>query len=161
VGILSGVNLFALVLSGPLVILFCSAVLANPRRWFFAAVANAVGTVAGCYGMVFLVNQHGTAFVKESFPTTFQSKWWSWTENTMQEYGPMASVPVAAMPIILHPLIFFAKLSNMGDGTLLTSILIGRILKYSLMSQLALSAPHLLKFFGASKATIEEVKKSS
>ena len=32
VGLLSGANLFLLVMSAPLVILYCSAVLANPNR---------------------------------------------------------------------------------------------------------------------------------
>merc|ERR1712187_3123 len=159
VGALSGLNLFTLVLSGPLVILFCSAVLANPRRWFFTAVANAVGTVAGCVVLVILVDARGTDFVKDSFPSTFSSKWWKWTEGMMETYGAAAAVPISAMPIILHPLIFFAKLSNMRNAVLLTSILVGRILKYCIMSQMALTAPAALRFFGASKETIEEVKK--
>ena len=33
VGFLSGANLFLLVMSAPLVILYCSAVLANPKRF--------------------------------------------------------------------------------------------------------------------------------
>merc|ERR1719343_1939677 len=82
VGLLSGLNLFTLVLSGPLVVLFCSAVLANPRRWFFAALANAVGTVAGCALMVYLIEQNGSDYIKEAFPSTFASKWWTWTEKT-------------------------------------------------------------------------------
>ena len=35
------------------------------------------------------------------------------------------------MPIILHPLIFFAKLSKMSDFAILLAILVGRIIKYS------------------------------
>jgi len=159
VGVLSGANLFTLVMSGPLVILFCSAVLANPKRWFFTACMNAVGTVLGCFLMVLLIEARGTDFVKDSFPSTFKSKWWSWTEGMMQEYGSVAAVPVAAMPIILHPLIFFAKLSNMSNLTLLGSILVGRVAKYSIMSQMALTAPQALRFFGASKEVIAEVKK--
>jgi len=131
VGALSGLNLFTLVLSGPLVVLFCSAVLANRQRWLFTAVANAIGTVAGCFLLVLLIEQRGTDFVKDTFPSTFKSKWWAWTEGMMQAYGSVAAVPVAAMPIILHPLIFFGKLSNMSNAMLLGSILMGRIAKYS------------------------------
>lgn len=159
VGILSGLNLFTLVLSGPLVVLFCSAVLANRERWFWTSLANAVGTVLGCCLMVLLIEQRGTDFIKESFPSTFKSKWWSWTEGVMQDYGSLAAVPVAAMPIILHPLIFFAKLSNMSNVVLLGSIFVGRVVKYMIMSQVALTAPKALRFFGASQATIDEVSK--
>mmetsp|Transcript_21197 Transcript_21197/g.41442 ORF Transcript_21197/g.41442 Transcript_21197/m.41442 type:complete len:184 (-) Transcript_21197:59-610(-) len=161
VGALSGANLFVLVMSGPLVVLYCSAVLTNPRRWFFTACANAVGTVLGCLLLVTLMEARGSDFVKEAFPSTFKSKWWSWTEQTMQSYGSVAAVPIAAMPIILHPLIFFAKLSSMGNATLLGSILLGRVLKYSIMAQMALGAPQALRFFGASKETIDTVKKGS
>ncbi|CAE7316728.1 unnamed protein product [Symbiodinium pilosum] len=160
VGILSGANLFLLVMSAPLVILYCSAVLANPKRWLYTAIANAVGTVLGCLILVILMEERGIDFIKESFPSTFTSKWWSWSEGMMQAYGPVAAIPISAMPIILHPLIFFAKLSKMSDFVLLTAILIGRIVKYSIMAQMALTAPHLLKFFGASQEVIQAVKKT-
>ena len=87
----------------------------------------------------------------------------------MQSYGSIAAVPVSAMPIILHPLIFFAKLSKMshstrhkskasapGDATILAAILLGRVIKYSIMAQMALTAPQLLRFFGASQETIQQ-----
>ncbi|CAE8673030.1 unnamed protein product, partial [Polarella glacialis] len=115
IGILSGANLFVLVLSGPLVVLYCSAVLASPKRWLWTAVANAVGTVLGCGLMLMLLERRGAEFFKQEFPGAFQSKWWTWTETQMQSYGPLAAVPVAAMPIILHPLIFFGHLTNMTD----------------------------------------------
>mmetsp|Transcript_59621 Transcript_59621/g.141870 ORF Transcript_59621/g.141870 Transcript_59621/m.141870 type:complete len:187 (+) Transcript_59621:124-684(+) len=157
VGILSGVNLFTLVLSTPLVVLYCSAVLANEKMWLRTAVCNAVGTVAGVVVLCSLVDVHGTGFIRETFPTTFESRWWAWTEHMMQTYGAVAAVPVAAMPIILHPLVFFAKLSGMSPAVLYTSILVGRILKYSIMAHMAMSAPQLLKYFGASKEVIAEV----
>eukprot|EP00931_Biecheleriopsis_adriatica_P121754 TRINITY_DN96812_c0_g1_i1.p1 TRINITY_DN96812_c0_g1~~TRINITY_DN96812_c0_g1_i1.p1 ORF type:complete len:208 (-),score=42.23 TRINITY_DN96812_c0_g1_i1:292-843(-) len=159
VGFLSGLNLFVLVMSGPLVILYCSAVLANPRRWLYTAVANAVGTVLGCFFLVLLIEDRGVDFIKETFPATFQNKWWAWTETQMQAYGHVAAVPISAMPIILHPLIFFAKLSKMGDTVLLLAILIGRVLKYSIMAQMALTAPRMLRFFGASDQVIASVEK--
>eukprot|EP00933_Yihiella_yeosuensis_P040236 TRINITY_DN34492_c0_g1_i1.p1 TRINITY_DN34492_c0_g1~~TRINITY_DN34492_c0_g1_i1.p1 ORF type:complete len:186 (-),score=28.52 TRINITY_DN34492_c0_g1_i1:120-677(-) len=160
VGLLSGVNMFTLVMSGPLVILYCSSVLAAPKRWFLTAVANAVGTVAGCFVMVLFMETKGTEFIKAEFPSTFQSKWWTWTEQQMHSYGHLATVPVAAMPIILHPLIFFGKLSNMSDTALLTAILLGRIIKYSIMAQMALTAPRMLRFFGATDAVIQTVEKT-
>merc|ERR1712007_278931 len=110
-----------------------------------------IGTVAGCFVLVLIVDARGTGFVKDAFPTTFQSKWWKWTEGVMETYGPVAAVPVSAMPIVLHPLIFFAKLSNMGNVALLGSILVGRVAKYCIMAQMALTAPAALRFFGALK----------
>lgn len=161
VGLLSGANLFTLIMAGPLVVLFCSAVLANKNRWFYTAFANAAGTVLGSLVLVVLMDQKGTGFVKDAFPSTFQSKWWAWTEDVMKTYGPPMAVPVAAMPIILHPLIVFGKLSGMSNFALLGAIFIGRVIKYCVMAWMAMSAPHALKFFGASSQTIEAVKKKS
>jgi len=42
-----------------------------------------------------------------------------------------------AMPIILHPLIFFGKLSKMSDFAILLAILVGRIIKYSSWAEAA------------------------
>ena len=42
-----------------------------------------------------------------------------------------------AMPIILHPLIFFGKLSKMSDFAILLAILVGRIIKYSSWAETA------------------------
>lgn len=157
VGMLNCLNCFLLVLSGPLVILFCSAVLANRRRWLLSAFLNAAGTTLGCLILVVLVDMKGVAFIKEAFPSTFQSKWWGWTEGMMQHYGGPAMVPVAAMPIIVQPLVFFGKLTEMNNVAILLSILIGRTIKYSIMAQLALLAPGMLKFFGAKKEAIESL----
>eukprot|EP00438_Fugacium_kawagutii_P021005 Skav228370 [mRNA] locus=scaffold1981:230342:241021:+ [translate_table: standard] len=146
VGLLSGANLFLLVMSAPLVILYCSAVLANPKRgWLYTAIANAVGTVLGCLILIILMEERGMDFIKESFPATWIHKWWSWTEGMMQSYGSFAAVPVSAMPIILHPLIFFAKLSKMSDFTILLAILVGRIIKYSTLSLKVTSKHELIQ----------------
>ena len=44
-------------------------------------MANAVGTVLGCLALIILMEERGIDFIKESFPATFTSKWWSWTEG--------------------------------------------------------------------------------
>lgn len=44
-------------------------------------MANAVGTVLGCLVLIILMEERGIDFIKESFPATFTSKWWSWTEG--------------------------------------------------------------------------------
>lgn len=124
------------------------------------AIANAIGTVAGCFFLVLLIEDRGIDIVKENFPSTFQSKWWVFTEDAMQKYGPIATVPISAMPIILHPLIVFAKLAKMSDSALLLAILIGRIAKYMIMAQMALTAPRALRFFGASDEVIKDVTKA-
>jgi len=48
----------------------------------------------------------------------------------------------------------------MSNAWLLGSILVGRIVKYCIMAQMALVAPSALRFFGASQETIGKVQKA-
>lgn len=148
VGALSGINNFTLVLSGPLVVLFISGVLANPSRRFIAALANAVGTVAGVYGIMQLLELHGEDYLRASLPSVFASQAWDTTEHYVQAYGWGGAVLVSCMPIVLQPLICICVLAGMPSSVLLASVFIGRTIKYSIMAQLAVTAPHLLRFFG-------------
>mmetsp|Transcript_7092 Transcript_7092/g.17115 ORF Transcript_7092/g.17115 Transcript_7092/m.17115 type:complete len:197 (+) Transcript_7092:65-655(+) len=157
VGAGSGINMFTLVLTTPLVILFCTGVISNPKKWFRVAFFNALGTLAGCAILSVMVDAFGTEYIRQKFPTTFESQWWAWTEEKMQTYGFLAIGPIAAMPIILHPLIFFAKLTKTSPAVLLISIFVGRLVKYAIMANVAMTAPSLLKYFGASKEVISEV----
>ena len=52
VGLLSFVNTYTIVLSGPLTILYVSAVLGKPRRWFLTAFLNALGATLGVASLV-------------------------------------------------------------------------------------------------------------
>lgn len=163
VGALSGLNLFTLVLTAPLVLAYCTAAVVAKGRlgWVFVALCNAAGTVAGSYAMIVFM-EGGTggsvAYIKESFPSAFTSKWWARTEFVVDAYGAAGAVAISSLPVILHPLIAICKLANMSTASLLWCIMLGRTFKYIIMGQVARRAPSALKYFGASADTIAKVQ---
>lgn len=58
--------------------------LAQPERWFFVALVNAVGTVAGIAVFAQLFEMRGEAWAKEQFPSVFTSTAWKTTETYVQ-----------------------------------------------------------------------------
>ncbi|GBG34390.1 Hypothetical Protein FCC1311_106142 [Hondaea fermentalgiana] len=158
VGALSAVNNFVVVLSAPLVVLFMSAVLARPERRALTAIANAAGVTAGAAVLVYL----GSA--SEVFPT-FALEDFERTKKLVEEYGAFGCALYSCLPIILHPLIFFALALKVDPAMLIGAIFVGRTIKYLVMAQLAVSGSAYLKLFGstavnaATKAD-ESVKKA-
>eukprot|EP00040_Diaphanoeca_grandis_P005760 m.34393 g.34393 ORF g.34393 m.34393 type:complete len:351 (-) comp16968_c0_seq2:220-1272(-) len=149
VGALSGINNFTVVLSGPLVVLYLSGVLANPKMRYLVAVANAVGTALGLAVLIYVMEQQGTDYVKDTFPTMFENAVWNRTATAVTDYGHGGAIFISAMPIILQPLVVLGLLAGMNAGALLACVFIGRVIKYCIMAELAVTAPRLLKFFGS------------
>jgi len=145
VGIGSGVNMFTLVFGGVLAATYVTAILARPKYWFGTAVINAFGTIVGVMAVVYLVELNGNEYITERFPSLFNSKSWKWVEENVTNYGALGVVLTSIAPIVLHPLILFSMLAKMNSAVLVGCIFIGRILKYSIMAKMALTAPHLLK----------------
>jgi membrane protein YqaA with SNARE-associated domain len=148
IGAMSGINMFTIVLSGPTAALFVSTVLAQPKNWLRVAVINAVGTIIGVVGVVYFVNFKGTDYIKDLNPKIFESSTWEKTSGLMTDYGPYGTVLASAMPVVLHPIILFGMLAGMDNTVLVVTILIGRVIKYCIMANLALTAPKALRFFG-------------
>mmetsp|Transcript_19524 Transcript_19524/g.47875 ORF Transcript_19524/g.47875 Transcript_19524/m.47875 type:complete len:188 (+) Transcript_19524:24-587(+) len=151
VGALSCINTFTVVLSGPLVILYVAGVLANGaqlHRRMTAAVANAFGTTVGAAMLIVLIERNGVQSVIDAFPSIFESKGWERSKELIHTHGFAGVVGVSAMPIVLHPAVIFAITAGMQRSTLIGAVMLGRTIKYTIMAQLAVGAPHLLRFFG-------------
>jgi len=160
IGMMSGINLFTLVLSAPTALLFCSTVIAQPQRWWQISVVNALGTMVGAAAIVVLIESKGTDYITSLNPDVFASSSWEETQNFMRDYGAVGTALVSALPVVLHPIILFAVLAKMEASIIIGAILIGRILKYCVMARIALVAPASLRFFGvdASKLFSEHKK---
>ena len=147
--------------TGPLVVLYVAGVLANGARLerrVTAALANALGTTVGAALLLRLIDQNGVDAVVDSFPSIFASKGWERSKELISAHGVAGTVLVSAMPIVLHPVVIFGITAGMQHSTLLGAIMLGRTIKYTLMAQLAVGAPHLLRFFGY-KGDVEKDKK--
>jgi len=137
--------------TGPLVILYVAGVMANGarlQRRLTAALANAFGTTVGAAMLIALIERNGVQAVTETFPSVFASKTWERSKQLIHSHGFAGTVVVSAMPIVLHPAVIFAITAGMNRGALLTAVMLGRTIKYTVMAQLAVGAPHMLRFFG-------------
>lgn len=141
----------ALARAGPLVVLYVAGVLANGaklQRRLTAAFANALGTTVGAALLIALIERNGVQAVTDTFPSIFASKTWERSKELIHAHGFAGTAAVCAMPIVLHPAVIFAVTAGMQRSTLLAAVLLGRMVKYTIMAQLAVGAPHLLRFFG-------------
>jgi membrane protein YqaA with SNARE-associated domain len=154
VGTLSCANTFVLVLSGPLAALFVLQAAARPERRFLAAAINAAGTTLGAALLLALVERMGGDWVETTFPRLARSDEWELTAQMTREYGFSGIVAVSSLPVVLHPLVLFASAARVPPARLLTGIAVGRTLKYSIMAQLAVQAPSMLRAFGVVPGTV-------
>jgi membrane protein YqaA with SNARE-associated domain len=149
VGLLSGVNNFTVVFSAPLVVLFLSGVYANPKMRHITAFANAVGTTIGIALLIYLMESQGVSYIEATFPKQLESAVTVTTQKYWDEYGLLGAVIISMMPIFLQPLVFIGVMAKTSMATLVSCVLVGRTIKYIIMSELAIAAPHLLKYFGS------------
>lgn len=155
VGALSGLNNFVMVLSAPLVVLFLSGVLANPKRRYVAAFANAVGTTIGVAALVYLLT-HNRDYIKETFPTVFEHPTWDKTKIAIDSYGWVGAFIISIQPVFLQPLVAVCSLANMSNQMLLGCVLCGRTVKYIIMAELAYAGDKRLGFFGSAALNAAE-----
>ena len=117
----------------------------QPKNWFRVAFVNAFGTIIGVMGVVYFVQLKGTDYIKDLNPKIFESSTWEKTSDVMKNYGAAGTVMASAMPVVLHPIILFGMLAGMDNTVLIITIFLGRVIKYSIMANRALTAPKMLK----------------
>lgn len=156
VGALSGINNFTMVLSGPLVVLFISGVLANPSQRRITAFANAVGTTVGVAVLVYLLSQNKT-YIEDKFPQVFETRTWEITSSWVEEYGAIGALLISILPVFLQPLVSLCVLGGeMHSLVLLGAVLVGRTIKYIIMAELAVTGDKRLRYFGSAAVVAAE-----
>jgi len=149
---LSATNTFVLVLSPVLTPCFLAAALARKSLGgrVLVAVMNAIGVAIGVAALVRIGKE------SELFQG-FKPDDWVKTQEMVNEYGTLGVFLVSALPIILHPMVFFAIIMELDGARIVAAVLFGRILKYVVMSEAAHAGSSFLSLFGsaASNAVIE------
>lgn len=159
VGLGSGVNNFTMVLTGPLVVLFLSGVLAAPQRRIVTAFANAFGATVGVAALIYVFNLYGKDEFEEMYSQVL-SGWMPTLKDWGERFGILGVVIYCCLPLILHPVVLVGlTIMNMNQLVLLLCILVGRTIKYIIMGQLALSGSDMLKLFGPAAKKFLEGKK--
>ena len=73
----TAINMFTIIFTGATVVLFLSAVLGQPRRWWLSALINAAGATVGTAVLLFLVRERGMEYLTSSFPALIASPAWA------------------------------------------------------------------------------------
>ena len=126
-----------------------AGVYANPKMRHVTAFANAVGTTIGIALLIYLMESQGVSYIEATFPKQLESSVAVTTQRYWDEYGLLGAVIISMMPIFLQPLVFIGVMAKTSMVTLVGCVLVGRTIKYIIMAELAIAAPHLLKYFGS------------
>lgn len=154
-------NTFVPLFSGPLTLLFCTIAASAPRQRFWIALINAVGAMIGMAALYYLIRASGSSnWLEETFPRLAPSEEQDWLQEAVGSYGVLAIFGLCTLPVMIQPLALFAAATHMSLGTFSLAVLGGRFIKYSVMAQLACSAPKYLALFGASSAATTQRENS-
>ena len=123
------------------------------------ALTNAVGVSLGAALFLFLVQLQGEEFILGLFPD-LQGDGWPRIKEIVHDWGLIGSILVAALPIVIHPLLLFGLVAGIERLPLITAVMLGRTIKYGVMSWCALQAPGFLKYFGVSRVALDRITNS-
>lgn len=142
IGVLAALdNLIVLVPTDGILI---SSSMMNPRRWFFYAMAIAVGSTLGAVILSYLVEIHGLPWILDMYPGIDQTRTWAMTDQFFSEYGLYLVFAVAATPLMQQPTVILASLAGESITEIGLVVLAGRTLKFLLIAYLGSHAPRVL-----------------
>ena len=70
------------------------------------------------------------------------------------DWGLVGGTVVAAMPIVIHPLLVLGIVAGINKIPLVACVFLGRSVKYLIMASCAVYSPHMLSYFGVSETTL-------
>mmetsp|Transcript_11942 Transcript_11942/g.15490 ORF Transcript_11942/g.15490 Transcript_11942/m.15490 type:complete len:180 (+) Transcript_11942:146-685(+) len=125
VGFCNMIDTFILVV--PNDVLIGAAVLAQPHRWLYCALAQTLGCAIGCvlFCLLALYNPQG---IKDNYPSVFESSSWERAESFYQSYGLVTAV-VGGGILPFHPFLFVGALSGISMVQLVLAIALGRLVR--------------------------------
>lgn len=138
---LAALDLFILIV--PVDGLTVSACATKTKRWFWFCLALALGSIAGCVVLFYLVTY--SPLVSEHFLESFStSEGWVRSVDLLQTYGVGMVFFIAASPFPLTPAVALAAVSEMPFSDFLGAVSAGRVIKIFLVGWIASHMPKLL-----------------
>jgi membrane protein YqaA with SNARE-associated domain len=125
---LAAVDLFILII--PLEAILVSSVVLQKKRWMWIALWMVGGSAVGALILGALSQHYGLPFVQAFWPHLFQSESWESTTQFLNDWGVWAMAIIAGSFLPQQPAVIIAGFSRMSLGTIVLSVVIGRIVKY-------------------------------
>lgn len=121
-----------------------SSTLLRARRWFLYACAITIGSACGALLLIYLLRSFGVPWLLEFYPTLDEGFIWATTEQFFLKYGLIVVFLVAITPVMQHPAIVLACMSELPVLNIFLALLLGRFIKYLIMSYICSYAPKML-----------------
>ncbi len=118
----------------------CGLVALKRRHWPRTAIYCAIGSALGATLMAWLVAQYGTQVVAEYLPGIARSREWAAGLRWVEQYGFLALVAVAGLPLSQTPVLIVCALLGMSPAQVFASVLIGKLAKYLVSAASAAAA---------------------
>jgi membrane protein YqaA with SNARE-associated domain len=129
----------------PIAPLTVASVAIAPKRWWKIALMLTIGSFLGAMVFEILISQYGTAFLDAVSPHMREGAFWMKMEGWVAHYGIWALLFVAFAPTVDQPIIAIAAITKMPLLEVAMALLVGKVLKFSLLSWLGAYAPNVLK----------------
>jgi membrane protein YqaA with SNARE-associated domain len=115
----------------PFATVLVAAVLAAPRRWRAIALWSSLGT--GLAGLVLYLAFHhlGWALFAERHPEIAASRAWLQASAWLSQWGLLALLAIAALPLPQTPAVAFAALARLSVPGVLAALVLGKLVKYA------------------------------
>jgi len=117
----------------------CGLVALKRRHWPRTAIYCAIGSALGATLMAWLVAQYGTQVVAY-LPGIARSREWAAGLRWVEQYGFLALVAVAGLPLSQTPVLIVCALLGMSPAQVFASVLIGKLAKYLVSAASAAAA---------------------
>lgn len=141
--------------------LLVTSVFAHPKAWFRNALGTTVGSVLGSLIFAALIHAFGPTVLHSLLPGVETSAAWALATELMADYGVYAVLLIALTPLPQPPIVAMAALGNMSLWTMGAMLLVGRFIKYLLLSRIAARSPELVGRLFGMKKEVEAAKSLS
>ena len=121
-----------------------SSTLLRARRWFIYACAISIGSALGALVLIYLLRDFGVPWLLEFYPSMNEGVIWATTEEFFLKYGLIVVFLVAVTPLMQHPALILACMSELPVLSIFSVVFVGRFIKYLIMSYICSYAPKLL-----------------
>lgn len=135
----------AFVLFVPNEVLLIPAVLARRKFWIGISLWVSLGSAIGATLFGYLVGKYGEVFIHSVFPSILNSDEWRKSVQVIQDHGTWGLAVISISPLPQHAAVAIAGLAHLSLKKIFISVLVGRAIKYLVVSWCALHAPRFLK----------------
>ena len=145
--VLIGMSAFFLMLSAlvPFEVVLIPAVAATPRRWRRVWLAGFIGSALGATALAALFQYFGWPLIDRLIPSLATSAGWLVAQRWMVNYGVLALVAIATLPIAQAPVLVLCGLLKTPLVYVVLAFLAGKAMKYAVISLLVVRSETRLR----------------